>query len=98
MRKNTGLPPFFFPMQEKSQIDPDFPPFYVIIGITACVKSDEFKSFVKIKADRVGITRLRFQNDRTPVLAYRDLFCLIHQLFPNPFMAKFVADPQLRYH
>jgi hypothetical protein len=44
-----------FPVKKESKIDPDFPPSYVIIGITAGVKSDQFKSLVKVKPDGICV-------------------------------------------
>lgn len=53
---NLNLPPLFFFVKEVSQIDPYFPSFNIIVCITTCVKTNQFKSFMKIKTYRVRIT------------------------------------------
>jgi hypothetical protein len=51
----SHLPSAPFPVKKETKIDPDFPTPYVIIGIAAGVKSDQFKFLVKVKPDGICV-------------------------------------------
>ena len=81
------------PVKKVPQIEPHLSSANIIVCVTAGIKANQFKALVKIEADSVCIAGLRFQNDGTPILAYSNLLCLIHQSFPDSLMAKFVGHP-----
>ena len=80
-------------MKEVPQIDPYLSSANIIVCVTACIKTNQFKSLVKIEIDSVRIAGLRFQNDGAPVLACGNFFRLIHQPLPDPLTAKPIGHP-----
>ena len=80
-------------MKEVPQIDPYLSSANIIVCVTTCIKTDQFKALVKIEINGVCIAGLRFQNNGTPILAYSNFFCFIHQSLPDSLMAKFIGHP-----
>ncbi len=56
-------------MKEVPQIDPYLSSVNIVVCVTACIKTDQFKSLVKIEINGVCIAGLRFQDDGAPMLA-----------------------------
>ena len=82
-----------FPVEKESEIDPDFAPADVVIGIAACIKADQFETLVEIKPDGIGVAGLRFQNNGAPFLQDGNFLCLIHQPLSDAFPSKRFAYP-----
>ena len=85
--------PFSFPVKEIAEVKPYLTPVDIIIRITAGVKTDKFKSLMKIESDGVCIAGLRLQNDGAPFLTDSNFLCLIHQPPANAFPPKRFAYP-----
>ena len=55
-------------MKKVSEIDPDLSASDIIVCIAAGIKTDQFKTLMKIESDGVGVAGLRFQNNGAPFL------------------------------
>ena len=69
----------------------------IVVGITAGIKADQFKSLMKVKPDCFRIAGLGIQDQCPPFLLNGDFFRFIHQPFPDAFPAECFRHPQFRH-
>ncbi len=72
--------PFSFgkAVKDNSEIKSDFSAFNIIIRVAATVKTDQFKTFVYVKAYCICIAGLSFKNNGAALLVHCLLFCDFH--------------------
>ena len=87
----------FFP-QKTSHVNADFPALYISVGITAAVKTNQFKSFPLIELNRSRIAGLCLQNHRPAVLQNCLLLCYGHQSAADALPSKALMHPQFCHH
>ncbi len=87
-----------FSVKKVSEVDSDLSASDIIVCIAASIKTDQFKTLMKIKSDCICIAGLRLQNNSAPFLPESNLLCFIHQPLSDAFPSKRIAHPQLGNH
>lgn len=82
-----------FPVEEKAEVKPDFLASNIIVCIAASVKTDQFKTLMKIESDCICIAGLCLKDDGASFLLECNFLCFIHQTLPEAFPSKRITHP-----
>ena len=66
----------------------------VTVGVVAGKEADEIESFVQIKAYRVYVAGLSFEDKHTRCPLFCLCFSCVHKPFADPFLSVVFVDPQ----
>ena len=66
----------------------------IVVCVAARIEADQFKPFMQIKPDRVGIAGLGLQENSPPLLGGCDFLGFVHQALSDAFAAELLRHPE----